>query len=60
MELSVEERVRLVDEVRREGLVREKPVAGERVDGERREEEDQVDPVTARRFPPIRGQGVLG
>jgi hypothetical protein len=55
----MEECVRLVDEVRRERLMREQPVAGERVGGERRDEEDQVDPMARDRFAPTGAQGTL-
>ena len=58
-ELAVEERVGLVDEVRRQRLVREQPVARERVDGERTEEEDQLHAVACRDLAPSRVQGAL-
>ena len=58
-ELAVEERVGLVDEVGRERLVREEPIAGERVRSKRAEEEDQVDAVARHHLPPPHPQRVL-
>ncbi len=53
-ELAVEEGIRLVDEVRRQRLVREQPVAGDGVDGERGGEEDEVDAVARGEIAPAR------
>jgi len=55
----MEECVRLVDEVRRQRLVREQAIADERVDRERAGEEDQVDAVPRRDLAPSRVQGFL-
>ena len=55
----MEERVGLVDEVRRERLVREQAVAGERIEREHGEEQDQVDAVALRHLAPTHAQGIL-
>ena len=55
-ELAIEERVRLVDEVRRERLMREHAAAGDGVGDERDGEQDQIDAIPADLLAPTHRQ----